>query len=156
MCASIYIDGEFAGMIDFFIDITEQKKKEEEAKRAYDLVREVFKNLPTYVLFVDENGVIRYANNNTAKLGGFDSANEIVGLKLADVAVAHEDYIERAKELAKAIKNKEKVENIELKLVPKNGEPFIASVSVYPVYVNGEFVGYIEVFYDISDLKRKE
>ncbi|WP_290623210.1 MULTISPECIES: methyl-accepting chemotaxis protein [unclassified Archaeoglobus] len=155
-CAPVYVDGEFAGMIDFFIDITEQKKKEEEVKRAYELVKEVFKNLPTYVLFVDESGVIKYANNNAAKLAGFESADELVGFKPADVAVAHEDYVERARELVRAIKNREKVENIELKLIPKSGEAFIASVSVYPVYVNGEFAGYIEVFYDISDMKRKE
>jgi len=132
------------------------KTKLIEKEKEIGFLKEIFKNMPAYVVFIDEKGVIRYANNNVAKLAGFDSVDEIVGLKLEDVVVVHEDYIEKAKELVKAIKNKEKVGNIELKLVPKDGEPFIASVSVYPVYVNGEFVGYIELFYDISDLKRKE
>ncbi|HIP66682.1 MAG TPA: PAS domain S-box protein, partial [Candidatus Nanopusillus sp.] len=126
------------------IEYLEAKLMEKEKEIGF--LREVFKNLPAYVVFIDERGVIRYANDNVAKLAGFDSADEIVGLKLEDVVVVHEDYIEKAKELVKAMKNKEKVENIELKLVPKDGEPFIASVSVYPIYVNGEFVGYIEVF----------
>jgi len=45
-CAPVYVDGEFAGMIDFFIDITEQKRKEEEVKKTYELIKEIFKNLP--------------------------------------------------------------------------------------------------------------
>ncbi|WP_202320704.1 methyl-accepting chemotaxis protein, partial [Archaeoglobus neptunius] len=155
-CAPIYVDGEFAGMVDFFIDITEQKRKEEEAKRAYELVKEVFKNLPTYVIFVGEDGLIKFGNNNAAKLAGLESADEIVGLRPTDIAVIHEDYMENARKLVDAIKNRKRIENVELRLVAKDGRDFVASTSVYPVYVGDDFAGYIEVFYDISELKEKE
>ncbi len=155
-CAPVYIDGEFVGMVDFFIDITEQKRKEEEAQKAYNLVREVFKNLPTYVIFVGEDGRIKFGNNNAAKLAGLESADELVGMKPTDVAVVHEDYKDEARKLVDAIRNRDKVENIELKLVSMDGKEFFASASVYPVYVAGEFAGYIEVFHDITEIKRKE
>lgn len=155
-CAPVYIDGEFEGMVDLFIDITEQKKKEEEVKKAYELVKEVFKNLPTYVIFVDENGLVKFGSDNAAKLAGFESADEIVGLKPTDLAVIHKDYMENARKLVNAIKNREKIENIELRLVAKDSRDFIASASVYPVYVGHDFAGYIEVFYDISELKERE
>ncbi|WP_456469421.1 methyl-accepting chemotaxis protein [Archaeoglobus sp.] len=155
-CAPVYVDGEFQGMIDFFIDITEQKKKEEEVKKAYELVKEIFKNLPSYVIFVGEDGLIKFGNNNAARLAGLESADDLVGLKPTDVAVVHKGYRDRARKLVDGIKNREKVENIELKLVAKDGTEFFASASVYPVYVDGEFAGYIEVFHDISELKSKE
>ncbi len=155
-CAPVYVDGEFAGMIDFFIDITEQKRKEEEARKAYELVREVFKNLPTYVIFVGEDGLIKFGNDNAAKLAGLESADEIVGLKPTDLAVIHGDYMENARKLVDAVKNRKRIENVELKLVSKDGREFFAAASVYPVYVGGEFAGYIEVFNDISELKEKE
>ncbi len=155
-CAPVYIDGEFAGMVDFFIDITEQKRKEEEARKAYELIREVFRNLPAYVLFVDPEGKIKFANNNVARLAGYEKADDIVGLKPSDVAVVHSDYAEAARKLVEAIKSRQRIENLELKLVPAKGEEFYASASIYPVYVGGEFVGSIEVFVDITELKEKE
>ncbi|AAB90198.1 methyl-accepting chemotaxis protein [Archaeoglobus fulgidus] len=155
-CAPVYVDGEFEGMVDFFIDITEQKKREEEAKKAYELIKEVFRNLPTYVIFVGEDGLIKFANNNVARLAGFETADEVVGLRPADVAVIHKDYLDNAKKIVEAIKNRERIENVEVKLVGKDGSEFIASASIYPVYVGDEFAGYIEVFYDITELKEKE
>ncbi len=155
-CAPIYIDDEFVGMVDFFIDITEQKKKEEEARKAYNLIREVFRNLPTYVIFVGQDGQIKFANENAARLGGYSSAEDVVGLKPTDIAVVHDEYKDEAKKLVEAIKKRERIENIELKLVSKSEGEFYASASVYPVYVEGEFAGYIEVFVDITDRKEKE
>ncbi|MBO8180633.1 MAG: PAS domain S-box protein, partial [Archaeoglobus sp.] len=155
-CAPVYVDGEFAGMVDFFIDITEQKRREEETKKAYELVREVFKNLPTYVIFVGEDGLIKFANNNVARLAGFENADEVIGLKPAEVAVIHKDYYDNAKKIVEAIKKRDRIENVEVKLVGKGGKEFVASTSIYPVYVGDSFAGYIEVFYDITELKEKE
>ena len=155
-CAPVYVDGEFAGMIDFFIDITEQKRKEEEVKKTYELIKEIFKNLPAYVIFVGEDGLIKFSNNNAAKLAGRERAEDVVGLKPTDIAVIHKDYMDNARKLVDAIKNRKRIENVELKLVSKDGREFFASASVYPVYVDGEFAGYIEVFTDISEIKEKE
>ena len=155
-CAPVYVDGNFVGMVDFFIDITEQKRKEEEAKRAYELIREVFKNLPTYVIFVGEDGRIKFGNNNVAKLAGYEKADDVIGLKPGDVATVHPEYTEAGKKIVEAVKKRQRIENVELKLVPPNGKEFYASVSIYPVYVNGEFVGSIEVFADITELKANE
>jgi len=100
--------------------------------------------------------LIKFSNNNAAKLAGRERAEDVVGLKPTDIAVIHKDYMDNARKLVDAIKNRKRIENVELKLVSKDGREFFASASVYPVYVDGEFAGYIEVFTDISEIKEKE
>ncbi|MET1123762.1 MAG: PAS domain S-box protein, partial [Archaeoglobaceae archaeon] len=132
------------------------KQREEEARESYELVKEVFRNMPGYVIFVGEDGRIKFANENAARLAGYEKAEDVVGLRPTDIAVVHGSYAEAAKELMKAIKERRKVENLEMKLVSASGREFFASASVYPVFVGGEFVGSIEVFMDITDERRKE
>jgi len=154
-CAPVRLNGDLEGMVGFFVDVTPIKKKEEEAKGAYALLGEIFKNMPGYVIFVGDDGLIKYANQNVAKLAGFGSVEEILGKKPTDVAVVEKSYRENAKKLVEGIKKREKVENIEIKLVSDVLE-FFASASIYPVTVDGKFVGYIEVFNDITRMKEKE
>ncbi|MEM2030170.1 MAG: PAS domain-containing protein, partial [Archaeoglobaceae archaeon] len=40
-CAPVRINGELEGMVGFFVDVTPIKTKEEEAKKAYELVKEI-------------------------------------------------------------------------------------------------------------------
>ncbi|MEM0088558.1 MAG: methyl-accepting chemotaxis protein [Archaeoglobaceae archaeon] len=154
-CAPVRINGELEGMVGFFVDVTPIKTKEEEAKKAYELVKEIIKNMPGYVIFVGEDGVVKYANTNAAKLGGFESPEEVIGKKPTDIAVVDSRYKENAKSFLEAIKKREKIENVELKLKAKTRD-FFASASLYPVNVDGKFTGYIEVFDDITALKEKE
>ncbi|MFN3383314.1 MAG: methyl-accepting chemotaxis protein [Archaeoglobaceae archaeon] len=154
-CAPVRVNGDLEGMVGFFVDVTPIKAKEEEANRAYELIREIIKNMPGYVIFVGEDGFVKYANLNVAKLAGFEKPEDVVGKKPTDIAVVDKSYKENAKLLVEAIKNREKIENIELKLKAEDRE-FFASASVYPIYIDGKFVGYIEVFNDITALKEKE
>ncbi|MEM4497144.1 MAG: PAS domain S-box protein, partial [Archaeoglobaceae archaeon] len=154
-CGPVRIDGELEGMVGFFVDISSIKEKEEEIKKAYELVNNIFKNLPTYVIFVDENGKIKFANDNAAKLAGYSRAEEIIGLKPTDIAKIHSEYSENAKIIVEAVKNRQKVENVEVKLVSKIGEIF-TNVSIYPIYIGNDFAGYIEVFTDVTVYKEKE
>lgn len=154
-CAPVRVNGELEGMVGFFVDVTPIKAKEEEAKRAYELIKEIIKNMPGYVIFVGEDGLVKYANVNAAKLAGVESVDELIGKKPTDIAVVDKSYRENAKLLLEAVKKREKLENLELKLRAEDRE-FFASASIYPVNVDGKFVGYIEVFNDITALKEKE
>jgi len=154
--APVYINGEIQGLVGYYMDIRELKKREEEAKKAFEMVKEIIKAMPGYVIFVGEDGVVKYANQNVARLAGFDNAEDLIGKKSTEIAVVHESYSNSAKTLLEALRKKEKVENLELKLVSAKGEEFIASASLYPVIVEGKFVGYVEVFNDITAIKERE
>lgn len=154
-CAPVRLNGDLEGMVGFFVDVTPIKKKEEEAKEAYAILGEIFKNMPGYVIFVGEDGLIKYANLNTAKLVGFESVEKVIGKKPTDIAVVDKRYRDNAKVLIDGIKARKKVENVEVKLVSDTMELF-ASASVYPVYVGEKFLGYIEVFSDITEIRERE
>lgn len=154
--APLYINGEKFGLIGYYMDIREVKKREEEAKKAFEITKEIIKAMPGYVIFVAEDGLVKYANYNVARLAGVESVEELVGKKPNEIAVVHESYNSSAKKLIEALKRREKIENVELMLVSKGGERFIATASIYPVIVEGKFEGYIEVFNDISMLKERE
>lgn len=61
------LNGELEVMVGFYVDATPIKKKEEEAKEAYELLREIIRNKPGYAIFFGADGLIKYANLN-AKL----------------------------------------------------------------------------------------
>ncbi|MDI9643037.1 MAG: methyl-accepting chemotaxis protein [Archaeoglobales archaeon] len=152
----VYISGEIVGLVGYYMDIRELKKREEEAKKAFQMVKEIIKAMPGYVIFVGEDGLIKYANFNAAKLGGFGSPDELIGKKPVDIAKVQENQKDSAKKLLEAIRKREKIENVELKLKTATGSEFVSSASIYPVFVDGKFTGYIEVFNDITVLKEKE
>ena len=148
--------GNFRGSLGVMVDISEQKRKEEDVKRTLKLVSEIFKNLPEYVIFVGTDGRIKYTNLKTAKLAGFDSVDELIGKKPTEVAKIHEDHVHKASEYMSAIKNRRVLEGYEVKLRGLNGETVYVSASIYPVYIDGEFVGYVETFADVTSIKERE
>ncbi|MCX8172533.1 MAG: PAS domain-containing protein, partial [Archaeoglobaceae archaeon] len=155
-CAPVHVNGDFEGMVGFYVDVTPIKKREEEAKKAYEMVKEIIKAMPGYVIFVGEDGLVKYANYNITKLAGIENIEEAVGKKPNEIARIHESYKESAKKLLEAIKKKEKLENLELRLISATGEEVFVSASIYPLLVEGKFSGYIEVFNDITVIKEKE
>ncbi|AIY89715.1 methyl-accepting chemotaxis protein [Geoglobus acetivorans] len=119
------------------------------------LIRAIFKNLPGIVIFVDRDGRIAYANDNAARLAGYETGEQLIGKKPSDFAVIHPDYEDVGREMINRIKSGESVE-IGAKIIAKNGFEFFAEIKAYPVYIDGNYVGYVESFYDITELKQKE
>jgi len=160
-CAPVYVDGEFMGMVDIFIDITELKEKEKEAKekeeevrKALELVNEVFKKMPfpAYLLFVNTDHRIQYANDEVAKLAGFNSAEEVIGKHPSELFLT-----EGGKTVAdKVLDTGEPVINYHGVTRTRTGKEVPVLVSCVPIYVEGEMVGVVDLFTDISELKEKE
>ncbi|MDK2795086.1 MAG: methyl-accepting chemotaxis protein, partial [Archaeoglobaceae archaeon] len=145
-CAPVYTDGDFIGMTVVLIDITEQKRREEEARNALEFVKQMVLNMPGYVAFVGKEGLIKYANVNLAKLAGFEKVEDVIGKKPSEVAKIHPSYRDAARIFLNAIKNRQKLENLQMVLVTPKGEEIEVMADVFPVVVNGEFEGYVEIF----------
>ncbi len=114
--------------------------------KEYMILKEVFKNLPEYVMFVCADGKIRYANQNMAEFAGVDDPEELVGKKPTEISKIHPHFMDAARRLVNAIKNRERLEDLEIKVISADGDEILLSASVYPVYVNGEYIGCLEVF----------
>ncbi|WP_086975838.1 methyl-accepting chemotaxis protein, partial [Archaeoglobus fulgidus] len=138
----------------FYVDVTPIKQKEEEAKKAYELIKEVFKNMPfpAYVLFVNRDHKIQYANDEIAKLAGYSSAEEIIGLPPSELFKTEggRTVADKVLDTGKAVINHQAVTRT------KDGREVPVLVSCIPVYVDGEMVGVIDLFTDITELREKE
>lgn len=134
----------------------ERLKKQLSESGVNRLIDEIFKNLPAYTIFIGTDGKIKYVNNSTVKLTGFKSPDEIIGLKPTELARIHPDYKKAGEILIDAIKNKKRIEGLEAKIIARNGTEFFAQIFLYPVYVDGQFMGYTEILYDITEIKVKK
>ncbi|WP_290726666.1 PAS domain-containing protein, partial [Archaeoglobus sp.] len=153
-CAPVKVNGKLEGMVGFYVDVTPIKQKEEEAKRAYEMIREVFKNMPfpAYVLFVNREHKVQYANDEIAKLAGYSKAEEIIGLQPSELFKT-----EGGRTVAdKVLDTGKAVVGIQAVTRTKDGREIPVLVSCVPVYIDGEMAGVIDVFIDITELKEKE
>jgi len=154
-CVPVHLDGELIGAIDVFVDITEVKKKEEEARKAFEFVENVFRKIPypVYFMFVDKDYRIQYANEEIAKFHGLKSLDEVIGQYVYDLF-----HIESGKTVAqRVIDSGEPIFNHETISITKDGKEIPVVLSCVPIYDgNGEMLGVIDVFTDLTKLKEKE
>ncbi|WP_202319853.1 PAS domain-containing protein, partial [Archaeoglobus neptunius] len=153
-CAPVRVDGELVGMVGYFVDISPIKQKEEEARKAFKLVEEVFRKMPfpAYVIYVNTDHKIQYANDEIAKLAGFNRAEEIVGKHPSELFQTEggRTIADKVLDTGKAVINYQAVTRT------KTGREVPVLVSCVPVHVDGEMVGVIDLFTDITELKEKE
>jgi PAS domain S-box-containing protein len=76
------------------LDITEQKKIEEQLRLANEQLELTFQNIPSALYLFDKNGQLKYLNNNAAKLYGNYSAKELLSNNdlVSIMKIANEKY----------------------------------------------------------------
>ncbi|ADB58428.1 methyl-accepting chemotaxis protein [Archaeoglobus profundus] len=143
----VYVDGEYIGSIVVFTDVTEVKKRENFIKRIFESIP-----FPAYILYADENGRIKYANEEVAKLAGFERVDDVIGLKLNEIFETRRrrTLIDEVLETGKPILNKFATTET------KDGREIPVLVSCVPIYDNGKIVGVVDIFTDITETKKKE
>lgn len=71
-------DGTSYGWAWCFLDVTQQKKAEDEVKSVKNMLHLAFENTPTSIYLLDKNGKIIFANGNGARMMGFRDAKELL------------------------------------------------------------------------------
>lgn len=136
-----------------FRDITERKQKEKEIQESQEKFEGLFTANPEAAAYVDSSFYIRNINPRFTELFGY-SLDEIKGRTLLEVIVP-EDKIEEAKMLdEKAIKGCMYHHDTVRK--SKDGFSIPISLSAAPITVEGQLIGYVGVYKDISQLKHAE
>ncbi|RLI79929.1 chemotaxis protein, partial [Archaeoglobales archaeon] len=147
--------GEIIGAVETLEDVTDLKKREKEMQRILDFVERLFKEMPypAYVLFVDKDHKIRYANNELAKLAGYNDANDIIGKSPSEIF-----QTEGTRTIAdKVIESGEAVYNLQAVTKTKHGKEIPILVSCVPIHdKEGNLLGVLDLFTDISEIKEKE
>ncbi len=146
-----------AGWLDFVVvDITEQKRAEEEAAKNEARLYAILENLPVEVALKDTDGRYVYAN--------FEFENRF-GLSKSDVygRTAHEfDFVEKTEADRIHAEDRHALEDrvtisTESSFIGRNGKPGVEIVTKFPViHANGEIIGVATIAQDITKLKRAE
>jgi methyl-accepting chemotaxis protein len=149
-------NGEITGAVETLEDITDLKEREMEVQRVLDFVEKIIRDMPypAYVLFVDREGKIRYANNELAKLAGYNHSSEIVGLSPHDLIKTDgkKTAAEMVMESGKSIMNHETV--LRLAKVEKDIPALISAVPITDR--DGNIIGVLDLITDITEIKEKE
>ena len=148
--------GELAQVIGTMVDVTDQRRAEEEGERLRQAQRMVVQTATDAVVSADENGVIQFANPATMRVFGYD-AEELIGKPLT---VLMPEYLRKLHEhgFGRYLATGQRHLNwqgTELTGLRKNGQEFPVEVSFGELTMNDHrvFTGFIR---DISERKRAE
>jgi PAS domain S-box-containing protein len=115
----------------------------------------IIENLPHGLLLVDGNGMITEFNRAAEDISGY-SRRDVIGRRHAELFGCGLDkdacLITRA-----AFRGSGDIESMELPLGKKNGETITVAATLFPLFdSDGDFMGGVELFMDISARKKKE
>lgn len=152
-------EGQLAVIIS---DITEQKKTEIALRKRETMLKasqERFKQIVDYTIDWEtfrEKGVLVYISPAFERITGYKTDKYINGeISLRDFV--HEDDYDRIDNLLKAAKNGKTFNDIDCRIIRKDGILIYASVSMQPVFDSqNRFIGYRSSVRDITERKKTE
>jgi two-component system phosphate regulon sensor histidine kinase PhoR len=123
-----------------------------EKQQIYDIIID---NLPVGFSIVDNDGIIIDFNNTAEDITGY-SKEEVIGK--SHLEILHGTSVkEKCPLFGYAINKQAQTTAIESSIKRKTGEIIMVSVSVSPLFnKDGNFIGGIELFRDITEVKRLE
>jgi len=134
------------------IDITEQKKTEEELRKSEGRYRKLIENAPIAIYTISaENGTITSLNPAFEKITGW-SREEWLGKPF--IPLIHPDDLPLAMETFQRVLRGESLLPYELRVLSKSGEYLVGEFTSMPVIENGKAVGEFGIVRDITESKR--
>jgi len=123
------IDGEFVGSVAVVRDITERKAAEEAVRESEEKYRNIIENIQDIFYRADIEGNLVMVSLSGAKLIGYDSVEEMMGLNVAKTFYA---VPEERDEFLKVLKEKGVVKDYEITLKKRDG-------TLLPAWANSQF-----------------
>jgi PAS domain S-box-containing protein len=150
----VIVAGKAVGLIAIYHDITTLKETERELRHQKDYFEALFVNSPTAVVTADLDGKVVSWNPAAEKLFGY-TQDEVVGRDV-DGIVANDDTIRaEAVGFTEQVLSQGHVEAT-TKRTRKDGSLVDVDLLSMSVIVEGEMVGYIAIYHDITPLKEIE
>ncbi len=146
--------GKVAGVIGSAVDITEQKRSAAEIAKSHAELDQIFNTAANGMRVVDLNNTVLRANKTFLSLTGL-TEQEVVGRKCYEAFGGSACQTGQCP-LAKILADPKRLESELIKVLP-SGRSIVCAVTATPYHdINGEIVGIIEDFRDISRYKELE
>lgn len=144
--------GEITNIVELTLDITEREQAEHELRRLKNFNESIIQHMLEGILVMDIKGIITFINPAASVRLGY-LPEEIIGQHWKAIVPPDQKKIVDRAEDRRARGDKD---HYELILTSKNGTRIPMLVGSGPRYEEGQFVGSIAVFTDISERKQAE
>ena len=135
-------------------DITAQKQAQERIRENEATLRGIFDNMQDAFYRTDLQGRIIWASPSAAKMLGYGSVEDVIGLDTATAFWAHPDQRDS---MLKILQTSGKVADYEVEIRCKDGSTFpVSTSSSYYRDANGQIAGVEGAFRDITQRKQAE
>ncbi|MFO7942994.1 MAG: PAS domain S-box protein [Anaerolineales bacterium] len=147
-------NGETVAIIGSLSDITKRKQamKQKEERRLY--LESILKAAPDAIVTLDADHCVVEWNPGASELFGY-TTEEAVG-KLVDDLIARGDVLEEAQRITAQVQEGHELPARETVRYRKDGTPVEVILAGSPIIVDGELIGAIGVYTDISDRVQME
>ncbi len=135
------------------IDITEQKRKEENDRRNEEIYRDLCENATDMIMCILPDGRLTYVNREFRETLGF-SEGEVINRSLFEIMPR--DSVHQCLELFQRVISGEKVGNLEAVFISKNGYRVTVEGTINCRLIEGKPVYMRGIFRDVSDRKRAQ
>ncbi|CAG0972083.1 partial Nitrogen fixation regulatory protein, partial [Anaerolineae bacterium] len=145
-------EGKLAGIVGVILDITERKQMEVQVAQLKQFNESIVQGMTEGIVMDDADGKIVFVNPATAAMLGY-AENELIGQHWSAVASPDQQEIVRNSNKKRALGEKSQYE---IEITRKDGTRVTTLVSGKPRYENGQYVGTLAVFTDITERKTAE
>ncbi|HEY9231628.1 MAG TPA: PAS domain S-box protein, partial [Blastocatellia bacterium] len=142
-----------SGSVITFVDITERKWAEEQLRESEERYRDLFENASDLVHSIAADGSFIYVNCAWREALGY-SAEEVSRLRIFDIV--HPDYAAHYKELFSRVMAGERLEQIEVTFVAKDGRALEVEGGASCYFKDGKPFGTRSIFHDVTARKLAE
>jgi PAS domain S-box-containing protein len=148
--------GNFLGYRGIDRDIAERKRAEEIIKAEKEKFETYIESMADGLCVNDAKGTIVQVNKAFAKMFGYKSPEEVVGMGISH-NVAGASQLSMTARFIETVKNKEpEIMDFEVICLRQNGSEFPVSFNIRNLWEKDEYVGSITVARDITERKRVE
>jgi PAS domain S-box-containing protein len=150
-----YLQDQQKAVFNILEDVEEEKSKTELLAKDLEKFKMAVENASDHIIITDNEGLVLYANKAAEVITGF-LKEEMINKKAALLwkLPMTKEYYEK---MWNVIKEKKQTFSGEIKNIRKNGEEYIAEISISPVLdSNKNILYFVGIEHDISDRKEAE
>lgn len=153
-------DGETDGHVVTFNDITDRKEEQLALEDRERELRLLISSTAEGIYGIDLEGICTFANEASARLLGFETSHELIGQQLHEL-IHHtrrdgSPYPNRECQIYRAYRQADRIHVDDEVFWRQDGSCFDAEYWSYPQIRDGEVVGCVVTFLDISERKKWE
>jgi PAS domain S-box-containing protein len=150
----------FIGLRGSGLNISDRKRTEEALQSSEESLRLLLDSTSEAIYGIDLQGYITFCNRSCVRLLGYENVNELIGQHGHSLFHHHyengETFLETACPIYKASLNNTTSHSIDDVFWRKDGSYFYAEYWSFPQHRQGEIVGMVVTFFDITERKQTE